>query len=144
MGRSGCESTSSFRTQLNRHIQFHGVKMKFKCYMCDYSVPFPINLTKHMKSHHNVDIGDATVAAAVSVSDNENESEVAVSAGENGDVDEGSVSSEYDDESGEDKDQAEPMEQDGLESGPMVGSPSDGGLKIKISLGALKPSPTVA
>lgn len=88
-----------------------------------------------------MDIAD--ISAAVSVSDNENESEMAASAGETGDLDEGSASSDYEEDS-EDRDQDKVLDQGGFESGSIVASPPDGSLKIKINLGALKPSSSVA
>lgn len=121
--------------------------MKFNCDMCDYSVPFPINLTKHMKSHHNLDIGDSILGGGggSSSSDNENESEM-IAATSAGDLDDASASSDFEEDSiDEDKETGiindDRNEFDSIEDKNEI----DAGLKIKINLGALKqPSSSVA
>lgn len=51
-----CPAKFTDRTQIQRHEHFHGVNLKYKCHLCDYSVPFPINLSKHLKAHHGINI----------------------------------------------------------------------------------------
>uniref|UniRef100_A0A915K5L4 C2H2-type domain-containing protein n=1 Tax=Romanomermis culicivorax TaxID=13658 RepID=A0A915K5L4_ROMCU len=50
-----CPAKFAEKNQLQRHEQFHGLKLKHQCPLCDYSVPFPINLIKHLRAHHNLD-----------------------------------------------------------------------------------------
>lgn len=51
-----CPAKFAERSQIKRHEQFHGVQLKHNCPKCNYSVPFPINLLKHMRAHHNMEI----------------------------------------------------------------------------------------
>lgn len=55
-----CDAKFTDNTQLKRHASFHGRSLAHDCPLCDYSVPFPINLVKHLRSHHGMQITHMT------------------------------------------------------------------------------------
>lgn len=68
-----CLAKFADRGQLDKHEYFHGADLTYKCNVCDYSVPFPIVLTKHLKAHHGVQEDDDDIEEESVTAELENE-----------------------------------------------------------------------
>lgn len=48
---SKCPARFSQNDRFNRHLELHGKNYRYKCDICDYSVPVAVNLMKHKRLH---------------------------------------------------------------------------------------------